>query len=628
MRTIWRVTRPFLPRLVIAGLLAACADLAGVLLMATATWLLVTAAGQPPLAALTVAIVGVRGLAVGRGVLRYTERLVGHDAVLRVLAEVRAQLYAALAAPGGGALPAPRGCPSSANKGEKGTLLHRGDLLNRLVSDVEAVQDVLLRVLVPAAAAATVGVLAVGAAALVDPAAAGVLTVGLLAAGVGLPVAALRLVRRRAARLAPLRGELAADAVDLTRGTAELLAYGAMDQALAGARRRAGRLAQAEARLATAGAGLDAAGVLVAGATAAGVVVAATAAGASGAWVAALAIGALAAVETCLGLLAAARTWAEVAVPLGRVTSVLATAAPEPVTAEPAVSALAAPAPAESEPVTPELVTPEGPVTLRGRGLWLRYRPDAAPALAGVDIDLPLGRRVAVVGPSGAGKSTLLAVLTGQLTPDAGTVIVEHADGSAPLVAYPQRWRLVGGLLADPHVFHTTVRENLLLGRRPDGGDAALDAACAAAGLSDWVAAQPDGYDTVVGEDGGQVSGGQRQRLALARALVAAPAVLALDEPTEGLDPAAADAVLASVLAAAGPQRAVLVVTHRLRPLVDVDEILVLVDGQVHQRGDHASLLAQPGWYREQYLAQELAESGYRTLVESRHRRCVSAGVG
>lgn len=602
MNPVWRLARPYLPRLVATGLLAAGADLAGVVLLATATWLLVTAAGQPPVAALTVAIVMVRGLAVSRGVLRYTERLVGHDAVLRVLTEVRARMFAALAASTDPTtLPARAG--TAGRSREQEPVLSQGDALSRVVSDVEAVQDALLRVLVPGAAAALVGLLTVGGAAVVTPVAAGVLAAGLLIAGVGLPAAAIRLMRRRAARLAPLRGELAADTVDLTRGAAELMAFGAMPGALARAGRRAGRLARAETRLGTAGMALDAAGTLVAGATAAGVVLAATAAGAPGVWVAALTVGAMGAVEACLGLLAAARTWTRVEVPLRRVGAVLAVAPPE--SEEAATGA----APAEA---------PVGPVTLRGRGLHLTYRPDAPPALAGVDIEVPPGRRIAIVGPSGAGKSTLLRVLAGLLPADAGTVTVTADGVTRSLTDWPepQRRRIVGGLLADPHVFHTTVRENVLLGRRlTDDPEAALAAACHAAGLADWVAAQPDGYETVVGEDGAQLSGGQRQRLALARALVAPPRVLLLDEPTEGLDPAAADAVLRRVLAAAGPDRAVVVVTHRLRPLVDVDEILVVADGRVLQRGDHQSLVAVPGWYREQYLAQELAESGYRQLA-------------
>jgi ATP-binding cassette subfamily C protein CydC len=239
----------------------------------------------------------------------------------------------------------------------------------------------------------------------------------------------------------------------------------------------------------------------------------------------------------------------------------------------------------------------------------VRYRADGPPALDRVSLDLPPGRRVAVVGPSGAGKSTLLAVLTGAVRPDHGRVTL---DGVDICERSPEELpRAVSGLLADAHVFHATVRENLLLGRGTATEDE-LTAAAAAAGLLDWVRRQPAGWETVVGEDGGQLSGGQRQRLVLARALLAAPTdVLVLDEPTEGLDPRAADRVLASATAHAGPTRTVLLVTHRLSGLDAYDEIVVLDSGRIVQRGSHAELIHQPGWYRDQWQRQVTTELAY-----------------
>ena len=612
MTAVLAVARPYLWRLLGAGLLATAAEMAGLALMATATWLLVTAAGQPPLAALTVAIVSVRALAVGRGGLRYAERLTGHDAVLRVLAEVRARIFASLAAGR-----SPRGVRS-------------GDLLSRMVSDVEAVQDLLLRVLVPGAAAAAVGLVAVVGVAAVAPPAAPVVVAGLLATGVVLPAVAARLAYRRAHLLAPLRAAVATDAVDLVHGAADLAAFGATGAATGRARATVGRLAQVESRLATTGVALDAAGTLAGGAAAAGMVVVCLRSGVDAAVVAALAVGTMAAVESSLALLGAARRWAEIRGPLARVTALLAPSPQRPRPSDPSgprdLSGPTSSGPRDpsdpssrsgrsgpsdpSGPVGHEPV-PDGAVALAARGLRVRLRDGAAPALAGIDLDLPPGGRVAVVGPSGAGKSTLLAVLAGLVSPEAGTVTV----GGRPLPAYRagERHRLVGGLLADAHVFHATVRDNLLLGR-PDAAPADLDAACAAAGLDGWLAELPSGYDTMVGEDGAQLSGGQRQRLALARALLAAPRVLLLDEPTEGLDPHAAATVLARVLAAAGEDRSVLLVSHQLSGLSGFDEVVVLDQGRVRQRGRHRDLVAAPGWYRDQYLAQRVAERGYRAL--------------
>ncbi len=461
------------------------------------------------------------------------------------------------------------------------------------MSDVEAAQDLLLRVLVPGAAAAVVSVLAVGVAALISPPAAGVLAIGLLVAGVALPALATRLTRRAADEVAPLRGALAVDAVDLTHGAADLAAFGATGAALAAAESRGGRLARLERRLAATGFAVDATGVLVGGLTAAAVVAVALRAGVGGVLVGVLAVGSLAAVEVALALVAAARQRAQLRTGLARVADLLA----EPAATAPPASAAGA---RDRRP-------------RRGfADVTVRYRAGAAPALAGFDLDLPAGRRVAVVGPSGAGKSTLAAVLTGAVRPDAGRVTV----GGAPVAGIPDEHlpRVVGGLLAEAYVFHATVRENLLLGR-PDATEADLVAATRAAGLLDWVREQPDGWDTVVGEQGGQLSGGQRQRLALARALLAAPPVLVLDEPTEGLDPAAADAVLDSTLAATPAGHSVLLISHRLSGLAGLDEIVVLDGGRVVQRGRHDELVARPGWYREQWLRQQTAERGYLAIT-------------
>jgi ATP-binding cassette subfamily C protein CydC len=530
-------------RLLLAGALAAGTDLAGIGLVATATWLLVRAAQQPPLAALGVAIVAVRALAIAKGTLRYAERLAGHDAALGILARLRTRVYAALSAE-----------PSRAP---------RGDLLARLVSDVDGVQDALLRCVLPAGAAALVALAVTGFTAVHEPAAALVLGTGLLLAGLVLPVLSYVFAVRTGRHLAAVRGAFVAASVDLLAGAADLTAFGAMAQAQGKADREARRLARLERATGTAGSAIGAVAALVPGTTAVTICLLSVHSGLSS-MVGVLALAALATVEAVVPLTGAAARLAGLRGGLSRVRDLCQTEPghrPIRVGGERGIE--------EEQPVP-------GPVDVVLRGVTVRYAADREPALDGVDLTLPYGRRVAVVGPSGSGKSTLLAVLAGTVAPQRGTV-----SAAGPAVAT--------GVLSDAYVFHASVRENLTLGRvacrsgarsafdsRSGVTDADLARALVTAGLPDWA----DRLDHVVGEDGGLLSGGQRQRLLLARALLDPTPVVLLDEPTEGLDPAAADRVLDAVLEATAGHTVVLV-THRAADLRRFDEVVTLVDGRV-----------------------------------------------
>jgi ABC-type multidrug transport system fused ATPase/permease subunit len=251
------------------------------------------------------------------------------------------------------------------------------------------------------------------------------------------------------------------------------------------------------------------------------------------------------------------------------------------------------------EPADP-VPLPAAPYSIRLRGVRARY-PSGQLALDGIDLDLAPGESVAVVGPSGAGKSTLAAVLVRFLGLESGTASL---NGVCLGDLDPGALRRVVGLAGqDAHVFDRTIGDNLRLAR-PDAIDAEVRAALAEVGLLAWVDGLPNGLATEVGEHGARLSGGQRQRLVVARALLADFPVLILDEPTEHLDPQAADALTANLLAAASG-RTTLLITHRLSGLQTVDRILLMEAGRVVESGTHADLVAAGEayariWDREQ----------------------------
>jgi ABC-type multidrug transport system fused ATPase/permease subunit len=223
-------------------------------------------------------------------------------------------------------------------------------------------------------------------------------------------------------------------------------------------------------------------------------------------------------------------------------------------------------------------------VTLRGA--QVRYRPGDPLALDGVDLDLPPGRRVALVGPNGAGKSTVASVLLRFTDLTAGSVTLNGHDLSG-YAADDVRTR-IGGCAQDPHIFDASLRDNLRLAR-PAATDEELADAAARAGLLAWIRSLPRGWDTPAGARGAALSGGQRQRLALARALLADPALLILDEPTAHLDTGSRQALTRDLLRATAG-RAALLITHDLDGLDQVDEIVVLRHGKVVGRGNYAEL--------------------------------------
>lgn len=525
----------------------AAAAAAGVLWSASGTGLLMTsaylisrAAQHPPILSLTVAIVGVRFFALGRGVARYTERLLTHDAGFRLLADLRVDVFRALT----------RLVPGSPAVG------HSGDLLGRVVRDIDTLHEMYVRVLVPPVVAILGATLAVTVTAWLLPIAAIVLA-GFLGFGVlVVPWTLDRLARQARAEVVQLRARLLSGIVEFVQGVPDLLAFGAVDAAveellateiaLAERQRRLTSLSAAATAVLTTASGAAVVAMLLVG------VPAVRSGQLEGVLLAPLVLAALAAFEPVLPLVAVVEGARAVGAAARRVFALLD-------------------APAA-------VVDPRDPAPLpHGHEVHLdevsvRYGEDSPWILRRADLRLAEGERVALVGPSGVGKTTLANLLVRFRDVDAGAVTLGGID--VRRLAQRDLRRVVGLVGEDAHLFAATIRQNLLLAR-PSATEDELRAAAARACILEWIESLPAGWDTEVGELGARLSGGQRRRLALARGYLADFPVLIVDEPLAHLDDATAAQVVQRLLD--GPKdRTLLLVTHAARGIERCDRVLAV----------------------------------------------------
>ncbi|WP_374461327.1 thiol reductant ABC exporter subunit CydC [Microbacterium sp.] len=544
VREVLRLAQPpfrrFLPGLIWGVLSAAAA----VSLLAVSGWLIVSASIVDSLVPLSIAVVGVRFFAVTRAVTRYLERLSGHDAALRQLATTRSDMVRRL-------IPlSPAGLGAT----------DRGQVLAALVEDVENLQNLPLRVVQPLAVSGVVALGAVGFLAFVSPPAALTLAVCLLVAALAAVGLGWIFGSRAEAAVSARRGEVSAALVDYFGSLDVLLAFGAEAQARerirvadAALRRVVGRASLAQA---------VAAGVvsLMAGAASVWALAVAAPGLATGAidapWLAVAVLVQMVVFEVFGAVPIAAASWRSVRASAERIVDVL----PERM-------------PPELRTDAGQDVEVEGVPALTLRGATAHW-PGGAPALTGVDLDLAPGERVLVSGASGAGKSSLAAALVGFLR-----VVGEYRIGNldAAALSGPSLRRVVGLCEQQPQLFDEDVRQNLLFAR-DTATDEELLAVLDRVGLAAWVR-ERGGLDARVGDRGALVSGGQAQRIALARALLRGFPVLVLDEPTAGVDPEASDALLRDLLQATGEQ-SVLLISHVAPPAGTVDRVVRIEGGR------------------------------------------------
>ena len=525
-RELLAFLRPAGWRTVAAILLGTGASLFAVALTALSGWLIVRASEQPPIMYLLVAIVGVRFFGIGRSALRYAERLLTHDAVLGSVTELRARLWAGLAAGGVGSRSLATGAVA----------------LDYLVAAADRVRDLVPRVILPIAVAVLSAIAAVIAVAALHAPAVPLLLAGLAVSLLLAPAVALLADRSAARGVAVIRSVVLRRFAGMTAASPELRANGVAPRALAqladldsAASGRALRTARAL--------GLGNGIVVLAGSVLSVLMLGygrgPDGSALDGGVLAVLVLLPLALIDPLLGAIDGVQQWPALAAALARVRE---------------VTALREPPETGSDHAGP---VHELQLDALGAG-W----PGAAPAFAPLTVSARKGQWLVVEGPSGSGKSTLLATLLGYLPATSGTWLVDGKDARTfDRASLRQR---VAWCPQEAHLFDSTIRGNLAIARGKDdrASDAELQNAVRAVGLGPLLDSLPLGLDTPVGAGGRLLSGGERQRLAVARTLLTPADIVLLDEPTAHLDAESADALIADLRAALSDTIVVLVSHH------------------------------------------------------------------
>lgn len=501
----------------------------------------------------------IRALAIIRTGGRYAERLVSHEATFRLLAELRRWTYERLEPL------APEGLQE----------FRSGDLLARIRTDIDRLELFFLRILAPTIVAVLAGVVFVAVLAVYHPLIGLSEFVLLVAAGGLLPFVVARAGAGPSQGITRSMAELNASLVDSLQGLGEVQVYGLEAQHFARTQALSEALIADEARMSRL-TGLSQAGVGLAANLALWLVLliaipAVTAGDMAPPNLPMLALLALASFEAVLPVPLALQGLAGTLKSAGRLFA-LADASFE-----------------VRDPPLPAPLPPRSDVSMRG--VSLRYAGSSRPALEGLDLELPEGKRIAILGPTGSGKSSVVNLLMRFWVPTQGTISLggvplnhlEAADIRSRMAVVPQ----------SAHLFAATIGDNLRIAK-PDASQGLIEAACRTAQIHDFIMRQPDGYDTYIGSQGLKLSGGEARRLAIARALLKDAPILILDEPTEGMDVETERAVLNALLGGDG-DRSVLLITHRPAGLDRVDEIVVLENGQVLERGTYRDLKASRG---------------------------------
>jgi len=534
-----------------------------VALIGTSSWLISTAALHPSVADLGVSVVGVRFFGIARGIFRYLERLVSHNVTFRLLARLRVWFYEKLEPL----------APARLMEYKS------GDLLARVIGDVETLENFYVRVISPSLTAVFIGILVSLFFAAFFPPIAPVVLGFFILLGFVLPLLAQLVSRAPGGRLITQRAGIQSQLVDGIQGIADLLAFGrGADrlQQISSAGREYGATQKHMARIngvhSALGTLLTNLGlwlVLIL------VIPQVTAGNIKGVMLGTFTLMTLASFEAVTPLPLAAQMWNASREAARRLFEV--------VDAEPAV--------------TDHIRGSKHDVrnsNIEFSHLSFSYPAQSTLVLRDLSFTVPHGRSVAIVGPSGAGKSTIANLLLRFWDYDVGEIAL--GGESLKTLQQDEVRKEIALVAQNSYFFNTSIRENLRLARRGTKPEE-LERAARQAHIHEFVMNLPQGYDTLIGEQGLRLSGGERQRLAIARALLKEAQILLFDEPTASLDPLTEKQVLDTLFETMKGKTCVLI-THRLIGLDKVDEILVMNEGKIVERGRHHQLLAESGLYR------------------------------
>lgn len=571
MKLVWRLLgfmKPLRGWILISTMTGLATVAAGVGLLGTSAYLIASAAFHPSIAELSVAVVGVRFFGISRGVFRYLDRLVSHHVNFRLLSILRIWFYNCLK------LLAPA------------RLIHyqRGDLLSRAIGDIDALDQFYVRAVSPVISAifATVGFsLLVGS---WNVRLGWILAAGLSVTSFVLPALVYIFSRGPAKQLVDQRAILSQTMLDTLRGAAEIIVFQQQEEELTQINRVSLQTNRAQVGLAHSQGlsnGMNA--VLTQGTVAimllVGIPLVRTGE-LDGIMLAVIVLITMASFEISIPIAQAAQFWESSLQAARRLFE------------------MADQQPAIIEPVIPVSV-PEKPNILI-RNLSFQYHGNLPLAADHLNIDLPYGRKIALVGENGSGKTTILNLLMRFWDCQPGEILI---DGIPVQEFSPKELRQrIGYVSPGGAIFQTTLRQNLLLAN-PGALDADLLRVLDSVQLGEWVQTLPDGLDTWLGASGLTISGGQLQRIQLARGLLMDAPIYLLDEPTTHLD-VETETRLISLFRSIFQNRSLVWVTHRLVGLDWLDEILLLDNGRVVERGNQHTLLESRGRFYQLWEIQ------------------------